>query len=250
VAVLSIALAAACSAFASSEPDADVANGGADASTDPALPVNPPVFVGSRALTIAAAPVDLLSPAGVRAGDVLVSAWLSGPTGIQRLPSDWIELGRTNGGDPFNGGIATLVVGYHLLSETESDDTTYRFDGSSGQIVTVAYRNAARKQPVTPATVSSIQAEARGGGLGALDVPPFDTRGTSLPVYVFAILGSTTYPTIEGLDRVEATSSIAAYRARSASPAGVTVAGPHLEISVGGAASKVMVASLAVVAGP
>ena len=52
----------------------------------------------------------MLSPAGVRADDLLVSAWLSGPSTAQRLPSDWIELGRAVGGDPNNGGVTTVVV--------------------------------------------------------------------------------------------------------------------------------------------
>lgn len=250
LAFLSIALAVGCSAFGSDPGAGDTDGGGADASTDAALPLTGPVFVNSRELTFASAPVTLLSPAGVRPNDVLVSAWLSGPATSQRLPPDWIELGRADGGDPNNGGVTTLVLGYHVLSATENDDTTYAFDGSSGQIVTVAYRNALSKQPIAPVTVSSIQTEALGGGLAALDVPPFDTRGPSLPLYVFAIIGSTTYPVLPGLDRVEATSSLAAYRARTPSLAMMTVAGPHLEITVAGAAPKVMVASLAVVAGP
>jgi hypothetical protein len=247
---LSIALLAACSAFGS-DPGASVTDGGgADASTDTALPLTAPVFINSRELTFAAPPITLLSPAGVRPDDLLVSAWLSGPSTSQRLPPDWIELGRADAGDPFNGGVTTLVLGYHVLSATENDDTTYTFDGSGGQIVTIAYRNVQRKQPITPVTVSSIQTEALGGGLAALDVPPFDTRGTSLPLYIFAIIGSTTYPILPDLDRVEATNSLAAYRARTPSLAMVTVAGPRLEITVAGAAPKVLVASLAVVAGP
>jgi hypothetical protein len=245
-AFLSLAFAIGCSAFESSDPNAPVTDAGADTASS----ASAPIFVGSRLLTFDAAPITLLSPAGVRPNDVLLSAWLSGPALTQRFPSDWIELGRTNLGDPNNGGITTLAVGYHVLSETENDATTYAFDGSRGQIATVAYRNAVRQQPATPASVSSIQTDARGGGVATLDVPPFDTRGTSIPLYVFAILGSTTYPTIPSLDRVEATSSLAVYRARTSSPATSTVAGPRLEITVAGAAPTVMVASLAVVAPP
>jgi hypothetical protein len=53
------------------------------------------------------------------------------------------------------------------------------------------------------------------------------------------MIGSTTYPIIPGLVPVEATSSLAAYRARVASLAMTTVAGPRLEITVGGDAPTV-----------
>jgi hypothetical protein len=245
--LLFVGLAAACSAFRSgnsSNPNGD-GNRVADASADQDSPLAAPAFVGSRT----SAPANLLSPAGVRPNDVLVSAWLSGPDSVQ-LPSDWIELGRTSVGNPENGGAYTLVVGYHVLSEAENDGTTYAFEGSGGQVVTVAYRNASLKQPVTPLNVTSIQSQAVDGGVAALDVPPLDTRGVTLPLYVFAIEGSTTFPIIPGLERVEVTNDLAAYSARTASPAANTVAGPHLEIPFAGAAPDVMVASLAMVAGP
>jgi hypothetical protein len=250
-ALVFVGLAAACSTFGSGNANGDP-NGVADAAAEAeaASPLAAPVFIGSRTLTFASAPISLLSPAGVRPDDLLVAAWLCGPTTMQRLPSDWIELGRQNVGDPNNGGLTTLVVGYHVLAATESDATTYTFDGTSGVITTIAYRNTGRIQPVTPATVSTIQTQPLGGGVAALDVPPFDTRAISLPLYVFAIMGSTTFPILPGLERVEATSSLAAYCARTASPAATSVNGPHLEITVAGPAPNVMVASLAVVAGP
>jgi len=206
-----------------------------------------PTFVGSRTLTFTSAPIKLLSPAGARAGDVLICAWLSGPASSQALASDWVELGRTSGGDPNNGGVTQLLVGYHVLSETESDDTTYTFDGSTGEVALMGYRNASTKQPVTPVTVAPIQSDALGGGRASIDVPALQTRGASLPLFVFALIGSTTFPVIAGFERLEATTNLAVYDGTAALPA-VNVAGPHLEITVAGPAPSIMVGSLAVVA--
>lgn len=250
-ALLSIAVAAACSSFEPSDTGPDPTDGGgADAGVDTGASIAAPVFVGSRSQTFAAAPMTVLSPAGVRADDVLVAACLTDP-GIEiRLPSGWIEVGNASTGNPFNGGLTTLVIGYHVLSATENADTTYAFEGTSGQIATIAYRNASRQQPLTPATVSSIQSLAVSADRAALDVPPFTTRGVSLSLYVFGIRGSTTYPAIPGLDRVEATSGLAVYRAPAAIPAAATVAEPHLEIPVSSGPPEVLVASLAVAIPP
>lgn len=192
----------------------------------------------------------VLSPAGVRADDVLVAACVSEPGSDLRLPTGFIEIGRSSVGDQFNGGLTTLIVAYHVLSATENADTTYTFEGPSSQIVTVAYRNASRQQPFAPAKVSSIQSQAVNGDRVAIDVPPLLTRSSALPLYVFAIRGTTSYPVLPGLDLAETTNGLAAYRATTASPAAVNVPGPHLEIPVSGAAPSILVASLAAAVDP
>jgi hypothetical protein len=193
--------------------------------------------------------MKMMSPAGVRPGDVLVSTW-SGPAAYPRLPDGWIDLGRTEIGDPNNGGVYLMEVAYHVLSDAESDDTTYMFEGAHGSITTLAFRNASPKQPVTPLAVTKIQAQDLDGGRAALDAPPLETRSISRLFYVFANLRTTTFPTLPGLDLVETTGGLAAYCAQAVSPPLVTVPGPHLEITVNGGAPNVMVAALAVVVGP
>jgi hypothetical protein len=202
-----------------------------------------PVFIGSRLVMDAASNPLVQGPAGVKPGDLLVIIWRVGGFS-QPMPAGWSLLGAAYAATV--NGQTNYAFGYHVLEANEDENTTYDFTtGYPGTAIGfAAFRGARKNQPLTPTVIGQLPVSAT----LEFDAAPFETRGTTLSLYMFGTQTGVGFSDVAGLKKLEVNADLGIYCGSSPLAGSTQVPGPHIQLtSPSGGPSEIAGASLGIV---